>query len=425
MPVTLKPGDDGELVRRLQQTLVGMGYDLGRGGADGKYGDRTRKAIISFQGTHGLPGTGVADPATISSLSLDPDTLEDMIEMDEEEPSDQPNELTDDAARVIEDFADTQADFNNDVAESLQNAIENFETVIQQASTKEARADVLGSVLSKLADSLINDVLGEAAKTISPWFKAGKFLLSGLQAASAESARAEAARRSVDARDWITRQRKTLDSIRWGRADRATIREQAEAAYQQAADPQSHLRILAAARAELVAQRADNVGNRALLASELTLYETWINAHFTGTGGPGSGYALIIFNTERYPWQLKPTRLYAPYEDKITDYLNQLMTAVENDKSKQRIRPDMRPFVGDLRIHKFIVFGGDHSDFYDALEAPDVMRPMMLQMAYKKWGAFCDPDYRPLTTPTDSTSRKLMEGSLDAQGRVRFDLVFG
>jgi hypothetical protein len=84
MPTTLKPGDNGVLVKRLQAALIGLGYDLGPSGADGDFGERTRAAVAGFQESRGLEATGVADPPTIEALDLDPETLEDLIELDGE-----------------------------------------------------------------------------------------------------------------------------------------------------------------------------------------------------------------------------------------------------------------------------------------------------------------------------------------------------
>jgi peptidoglycan hydrolase-like protein with peptidoglycan-binding domain len=81
MTTTLRPGESGELVKRLQGALVGYGY-LDAEGADGKFGARTKTAVMSFQAKRSLPTTGVADPQTIAAMDLDPDTLKDLIEID-------------------------------------------------------------------------------------------------------------------------------------------------------------------------------------------------------------------------------------------------------------------------------------------------------------------------------------------------------
>ena len=82
MPTTLKAGDSGDYVRKLQSALIGFGYDLGSAGADGSFGHRTKLALERFQAARDLPATGVADPATIAAMDLDPDTLDDLIEIE-------------------------------------------------------------------------------------------------------------------------------------------------------------------------------------------------------------------------------------------------------------------------------------------------------------------------------------------------------
>lgn len=81
---TLQVGDQGELVTRLQTALLGYGYDLGDGGASGIFDEVTQSAVLGFQEAHGLTASGVADAETIAAMDLDPDTLEDLIEIDEQ-----------------------------------------------------------------------------------------------------------------------------------------------------------------------------------------------------------------------------------------------------------------------------------------------------------------------------------------------------
>ena len=59
---TLRPGDTGEAVTRLQTRLHALEfYD---GNADGKYGSGTEAAVIAFQRQKGIRADGVAGPAT-------------------------------------------------------------------------------------------------------------------------------------------------------------------------------------------------------------------------------------------------------------------------------------------------------------------------------------------------------------------------
>ena len=53
----LKLGSSGQSVKAWQNFLIGQGFDPGV--ADGKFGERTKAATISFQQRHGLVADGV------------------------------------------------------------------------------------------------------------------------------------------------------------------------------------------------------------------------------------------------------------------------------------------------------------------------------------------------------------------------------
>ncbi len=59
-----------EKIQQAQELLSALGYDPG--GADGKIGRRTRRAIKAFQQTYNLPATGKLDTPTLSALGLPP-----------------------------------------------------------------------------------------------------------------------------------------------------------------------------------------------------------------------------------------------------------------------------------------------------------------------------------------------------------------
>jgi localization factor PodJL len=56
-----------EIIRQTQQLLTRAGFDAGP--SDGKMGDRTREAIVSFQKKAGLPADGQISPALVEALS--------------------------------------------------------------------------------------------------------------------------------------------------------------------------------------------------------------------------------------------------------------------------------------------------------------------------------------------------------------------
>jgi hypothetical protein len=53
----------------IQRCLIAKGYDLGRSGADGKFGPRTEKAVQEYQRSFGIPDTGVVELITWNALA--------------------------------------------------------------------------------------------------------------------------------------------------------------------------------------------------------------------------------------------------------------------------------------------------------------------------------------------------------------------
>ncbi len=55
----LSYGDRGDNVRKLQQSLINAGYDVGSSGADGIYGQRTQDAVRRYQQAQGIDADGI------------------------------------------------------------------------------------------------------------------------------------------------------------------------------------------------------------------------------------------------------------------------------------------------------------------------------------------------------------------------------
>lgn len=64
---TLRYGDRGVHVQQLQQTLSGLGYEVGP--ADGHWGQRTEAAVRRFQQDRGLQADGIVGTATWTALT--------------------------------------------------------------------------------------------------------------------------------------------------------------------------------------------------------------------------------------------------------------------------------------------------------------------------------------------------------------------
>ena len=65
---TLKYGSKGNDVKKLQESLISAGYDLGEGGADGIYGQKTMAAVKDYQSKNGLSADGIAGNQTLGKL---------------------------------------------------------------------------------------------------------------------------------------------------------------------------------------------------------------------------------------------------------------------------------------------------------------------------------------------------------------------
>lgn len=64
----LQNGSSGSDVKKLQQTLVDAGYDVGSAGVDGIYGNATTAAVKKYQQDNGLKVDGIAGDQTLGSL---------------------------------------------------------------------------------------------------------------------------------------------------------------------------------------------------------------------------------------------------------------------------------------------------------------------------------------------------------------------
>lgn len=68
---TVQVGDNGDLVRQMQEKLAEYGYYEGE--IDGRFGNQTRIAVESFQYQHGLSADGIAGRHTLTVLYESPE----------------------------------------------------------------------------------------------------------------------------------------------------------------------------------------------------------------------------------------------------------------------------------------------------------------------------------------------------------------
>lgn len=65
---TLENGDEGSAVKELQTALIRLGYDCGKWGADGDFGDATEFAVRAFQDDYSCEVDGVYGPKTHAAM---------------------------------------------------------------------------------------------------------------------------------------------------------------------------------------------------------------------------------------------------------------------------------------------------------------------------------------------------------------------
>lgn len=65
---TLRNGSKGDLVKELQTDLIELGYDCGRWGVDGDFGDATENAVKTFQKDNGLVADGIVGTMTWAAI---------------------------------------------------------------------------------------------------------------------------------------------------------------------------------------------------------------------------------------------------------------------------------------------------------------------------------------------------------------------
>lgn len=65
---SLRQGDKGQAVQKIQQALIDMGFPLPRFGVDGDFGNETLSAVKNYQRANGLSADGIIGPITIRSM---------------------------------------------------------------------------------------------------------------------------------------------------------------------------------------------------------------------------------------------------------------------------------------------------------------------------------------------------------------------
>jgi peptidoglycan hydrolase-like protein with peptidoglycan-binding domain len=70
MPLPLRPGDTGPMVKNMQTALIGKGFSVGSAGANGIFGDDTPTGLEAFQDDNALPVQPLCDQQCWTALGL-------------------------------------------------------------------------------------------------------------------------------------------------------------------------------------------------------------------------------------------------------------------------------------------------------------------------------------------------------------------
>jgi peptidoglycan hydrolase-like protein with peptidoglycan-binding domain len=138
----IKYGMFGSIVKQIQQLLINNGYkDISKTGqADGKFGNRTKNAVLSFQKDNGLTQDGVVGPKTWNTLQVPKSTKSIEISTPKELPFNKPEQQP----MTASEFSQIQQEnnmknLNKIIKESLVETKESKKKLIQESKITDLR----------------------------------------------------------------------------------------------------------------------------------------------------------------------------------------------------------------------------------------------------------------------------------------------
>jgi putative peptidoglycan binding protein len=391
--MTLRLGDRGDNVRKLQRALQGAGFSIG---VTGVYDAATYATVKSFQEAHHLGADGLAGRQTFQALSLDPETLEDLGP-----PLD--------ADRTIDAFVDTLNSYHLGFINSSGLALDDFANFIGSASTRDARPDVWNKVLGKLLGNALDDILGGIAKH-DPIGASLKYLKDAFEAYTAEEERAAAAARMVTVRDWMSAQRGLIASRSW--LDPVALKDRLRRALTEAADEAATLRAMHAQTAAISEQIRLAQDKRVYQNLRLGLFEGWINAHFRGID-KGAGYVEVVHGMKK-PWgefdevAEVSARVWAPFADRVQDALNSLLDDNNRRAPTAKFRAGLNGAFA-LRVHKRLVVTEQDKARFLLVDTPLPIMEDALATLRRDNGAWFDPAGNQLSQPSAAQAKPVLE----------------
>lgn len=359
--MVIKRGDEGENVKTVQRALQRNGFDIDD---DGDFGPRTERAVKEFQRQNGLDVDGKVGPNTLRALGLDPNTLEDVsasgggtapiragsaseegggvatITFTEEEVTVPPV-----VRQRIDEYIRLSADHRKVTLEGLLHALDQFETAMQFASSHEATPDVLGSVVNKIFDMAVDELVSHV-----PGMSTVKSLYD---AASDEIDRAARASAGLAVGEWIRNQRSALvnltqsmDRPKPGDPDQLTPRQLLKLDVDEAyLNGDQDARQAFFTELFQTTEALQRYTGPTIETFERQFYEEWINAHFRSISDDAAGCIEYRFeyDHEGNIFDFVSCSVQAPLGDHVETGLNQL---IDNGNTPGLERPI------DLKVRK-------------------------------------------------------------------------
>lgn len=331
--MAIRKGDSGEEVVRVQRALQQFGFQVDD---DGDFGSRTEAAVEEFQRQQGLDDDGVVGPATLAALGLDGSSGDEMDEPPTKVIVFEPNEVDVPAvvAKSIDEYVDELGRQFELIKDTSKAALENFQTTMVFASTKEANPDLLGSIGSRVFDFAVDKLIGALEDRV-PGLGLAKAIFDG---ASEELERAGRAKASASIGEWVKDQRDELDRLQF---DAARLREDISLEFLESTDKSEYADGLFQARERLRAQVLPDVSDL-----EVRFYEGWINAQFSGISDEASGCIEYRYEFEDNEFDFVSCTVKSEAGDKLEGAFNRVF---EQGRSSAR-----RPI--DLKVHKRACF---------------------------------------------------------------------
>lgn len=307
--MTLRRGDKGKYVERLQAALRSQGYDIE---IDGVFGKHTEQAVREFQRQNALSIDGIAGAQTLAQLF--PETAGRGDSVSEIDFSLNRVDIPDEVQLRIDEVVDLIADANRDLLVSLNGALANFDRSMSFPSHVDADPAICNTLLGTAYSAALDKLFGvNLLRVLSR---------KAFENIENEINQAARARSAVSVLQWIQDQQDAID-----RANRSfdpkALREELMLTFLESDDRSRYLDDMFDLRTRLEDKDVAIVPSQPEILLEL--FEQWIRRHFRGVGDDAPGCIELRFEFDSNEFAFKSCTVQAPFGDKVETGLNRLL----------------------------------------------------------------------------------------------------